>query len=183
MAAASSFRCRIALAASPGFETRDQSIFCFSSVSGAFAGPAPFFPLRWKCWRTRSASSSSSELECVFFSVTPTAVRASRIALLFTSNSRARSLIRTLLIRPFVSYPSQSDFHCNLTGRGIDRSIYYPLKTWNCVTQPRGGVFKLHLRLPSDPAIFPDQVLPRSPHPRSPTGRSHSWGRDSQGFC
>jgi len=34
-----------------------------------------------------------------FFSVTPTVVRVSRISLLLTSNSRARSLIRILLIR------------------------------------------------------------------------------------
>jgi hypothetical protein len=53
--------------------------------------------------RTFSASCSSRELECVFFSVTPTSGSVSRIALLFTSSSRARSLIRTLLIRPFVS--------------------------------------------------------------------------------
>jgi len=36
-----------------------------------------------KCARTFSASCSSIELECVFFSVTPTAVSASRIALAF----------------------------------------------------------------------------------------------------
>src|SRR5580704_955800 len=42
------------------------------------------------------------ELEWVFFSVTPTAVSTSRMALLFTSSSLARSLIRTLLIRPFL---------------------------------------------------------------------------------
>jgi ABC-type sugar transport system permease subunit len=42
------------------------------------------------------------ELEWVFFSVTPTSIKASRIALLFTSSSRAKSLIRTLLIRPFI---------------------------------------------------------------------------------
>jgi hypothetical protein len=53
--------------------------------------------------RTFSASCSSRELECVFFSVTPTNGSVSRIALLFTSSSLARSLIRTLLIRPFVS--------------------------------------------------------------------------------
>jgi hypothetical protein len=35
----------MALSTSPGFDTRDQSIFCFGSVS-AFAAPAPFFPLR-----------------------------------------------------------------------------------------------------------------------------------------
>jgi hypothetical protein len=49
--------------------------------------------------RTSSASKSSRELECVFFSVTPTVVSTSRISLLLTSNSRARSLIRILLIR------------------------------------------------------------------------------------
>jgi hypothetical protein len=53
--------------------------------------------------RTFSASCSSRELECVFFSVTPTSASVSRMALLLTSSSRARSLIRTLLIRPFVS--------------------------------------------------------------------------------
>jgi ABC-type sugar transport system permease subunit len=94
----------MAFSTSPGFDTRDQSIFCFGSGSG-FAAPAPFLPVRWKCRRTRSASSASNELEWVFFSVTPTAVRESRIALLFTSSSRAKSLIRTLLIRPFVSNP------------------------------------------------------------------------------
>jgi hypothetical protein len=52
-----------------------------------------------RCFRTKSASWSSRELECVFFSVMPTVVRVSRISLLLTSNSRARSLIRILLIR------------------------------------------------------------------------------------
>jgi hypothetical protein len=53
--------------------------------------------------RTLSASCSSIELEWVFFSVTPTCGSASRMALLLTSSSLARSLIRTLLIRPFSS--------------------------------------------------------------------------------
>jgi hypothetical protein len=55
-----------------------------------------------RCTRTFSASCSSSELEWVFFSVTPTRGSASRMALLLTSSSLARSLIRTLLIRPFL---------------------------------------------------------------------------------
>jgi hypothetical protein len=59
-------------------------------------------PRTWT--RTFSASCSSSELEWVFFSVTPTSGSASRMALLLTSSSLARSLIRTLLIRPFL-YP------------------------------------------------------------------------------
>src|ERR1700686_4302861 len=69
-------------------------------------------PEPWKCARTFSASLSSSELECVFFSVTPTAVNASRIALLLTSSSLARSLIRILLIRLFVppDYPAKSSY-------------------------------------------------------------------------
>jgi hypothetical protein len=58
-------------------------------------------PRMWA--RTFSASCSSSELEWVFFSVTPTSGSASRMALLLTSSSLARSLIRTLLIRPFFS--------------------------------------------------------------------------------
>src|SRR6202522_333605 len=49
-----------------------------------------------KYFLTRSASSSSMELECVFFSVMPILGRTSRISLLFTSSSRARSLIRIL---------------------------------------------------------------------------------------
>jgi hypothetical protein len=53
-----------------------------------------------KYFRTNTASCSSMELECVFFSVTPTSVSASRIALLLTSSSRARSLIRILIIHP-----------------------------------------------------------------------------------
>jgi hypothetical protein len=55
-------------------------------------------PRMWA--RTFSASWSSIELECVFFSVTPTSGSASRMALLFTSSSLARSFIRTF-IRPF----------------------------------------------------------------------------------
>src|ERR1700704_817638 len=55
------------------------------------------------------------ELEWVFFSVTPTAVSASRMALLFTSSSLARSLIRTLLIRPFLYSALRLSLHCNLT--------------------------------------------------------------------
>ena len=53
-----------------------------------------------KYFFTRSASSTSIELECVFFSVTPTLTRASRIALLLTSSSRARSLIRIFCMPP-----------------------------------------------------------------------------------
>jgi hypothetical protein len=117
-AAASSRFCWIALRTSPGFETRDQSIFGFA---GASAREAPDDPerTRWKWARTRSASSSSSELECVFFSVTPTSSSTSRIALLFTSSSRAKSLIRTLLIRPFYYCPAPLVVHINLLAVGL----------------------------------------------------------------
>jgi len=107
-AASCSFFCRMAFSTSPGLETWDRSIFGFAEASGRDApAAAPDFP-RCRKARTRSASSSSSELECVFFSVTPTASRTSRIALLLTSSSRAKSLIRTLLIRPFVFVPGLS---------------------------------------------------------------------------
>jgi len=92
------FRSRIAFSASPGLETWDRSNF---GADGAALDVAGRLSPRM-CRRTFSASSASIELEWVFFSATPTAVSASRIVLLFTSSSRARSLIRTLLIRPLV---------------------------------------------------------------------------------
>ena len=94
-------RSRIALATSPGLDARDRSTLGLPSLLlDAVCRDAGRAPLPRRCVRTRSASSSSIELECVFFSVTPTAVSASRISLLLTSSSRARSLMRTLLIRP-----------------------------------------------------------------------------------
>jgi hypothetical protein len=104
-----SFCCVIAFSTSPGREMCDKSILVLISSSPRI-GREPDFPddeepsaAERMYTRTFSASCSSSELECVFFSVTPTSGRVSRIALLFTSSSLARSLIRTLLIRPFVS--------------------------------------------------------------------------------
>jgi hypothetical protein len=107
--ATTSLRCVIAFNTSPGRDMFDRSILVLISSSPRNAReldlPAEDEPsAEERMWtRTFSASCSSRELECVFFSVTPTAVSASRIALLLTSSSRARSLIRTLLIRPFVS--------------------------------------------------------------------------------
>ena len=96
----------IAFSTSPGLEICDRSILVLmpSGSERALradleAAPSPEPRRRW---RTFSASCSSRELECVFFSVTPTSVNTSRMALLLTSSSRARSLIRTLLIRLFV---------------------------------------------------------------------------------
>jgi len=105
--AAASFFCVMAFSTSPGREMCDRSILVLISSSPRSgradradddcASDEPRM-----CALTFSASCSSIELECVFFSVTPTATSASRMALLLTSSSLARSLIRTLLIRPFL---------------------------------------------------------------------------------
>jgi hypothetical protein len=107
--ATASLRCVIAFSTSPGREMFDKSILVLISSSPRNAreldlpaGDEPSAEER-RYTRTFSASCSSRELECVFFSVTPTSGSVSRMALLLTSSSRARSLIRTLLIRPFVS--------------------------------------------------------------------------------
>jgi hypothetical protein len=107
--AAASFFWVIALSTSPGREMFERSILVLISSSPRNgreldlpAGDDPSADVRMYT-RTFSASCSSRELECVFFSVTPTTASVSRIALLLTSSSRARSLIRTLLIRPFDS--------------------------------------------------------------------------------
>ncbi len=94
--------CVMAFSTSPGFEIFERSIFGLnSSCAGAALRevdpPPPDCPAKYA--RTFAASSSSIELEWVFFSVTPTFGRTSRIALLFTSSSRAKSLIR-IFIRP-----------------------------------------------------------------------------------
>ncbi len=102
-----SFCCWMARRTSPGLEMFDRSIFGFWSLSVGLVEEAVVdFPPRRKAARTRTASSSSTELECVFFSVTPTSGRMSRMTLLLTSSSRARSLIRTLLIRLFRLFPN-----------------------------------------------------------------------------
>jgi hypothetical protein len=83
-------------ATSPGLEILERSIFGLTSVADVLSREDE--PDRAeKCFRTRTASSSSIELEWVFFSVTPTSGRISRIALAFTSSSLARSLIRIFI--------------------------------------------------------------------------------------
>jgi hypothetical protein len=94
----------IALSTSPGLEMCERSILVLIS-SGSIrpkrgARAEAEGSLRRKCARTFSASCSSRELEWVFFSVTPASGSTSRMALLLTSSSLARSLIRILLIRP-----------------------------------------------------------------------------------
>jgi hypothetical protein len=84
------------LATSPGLEILERSIFGFTSVEDALSREAEP-DLAEKCLRTFSASSSSIELEWVFFSVTPTSGKISRITLAFTSSSLAKSLIRIFI--------------------------------------------------------------------------------------
>jgi hypothetical protein len=87
---------RSSLATSPGLEIFERSIFGLTSVAEARSREDDP-DLDEKYFRTCSASYSSIELEWVFFSVTPTTSSASRIALLLTSSSLARSLIRIFI--------------------------------------------------------------------------------------
>ncbi len=101
----------MAFRTSPGLEMCDRSILVLiSSASlrltrGALLAVCASLAAR-KWLRTFSASWSSKELEWLFFSVTPISGSTSRIALLFTSSSLARSLIR-IFIRPLASGPSR----------------------------------------------------------------------------
>jgi hypothetical protein len=100
---ASCFLAKIAFRTSPGLEILERSILGrFSCSLRELAVPEPVGrDPRSKYPRTRSASCASMELEWVLPSAMPIDSRASRICLLLTSSSRARSLIRTLLIRLF----------------------------------------------------------------------------------
>ena len=60
--------------------------------------------------RTSSASSTERELECVFSSVMPTSGKTSRIALLLTPSSTAKSLILTFTDSFLVSHGRSRDF-------------------------------------------------------------------------
>ncbi len=96
----------MAFSASPGLEIWERSILVLiSSASGRPSREERLELCAWlaarNCARTFSASWSSRELEWLFFSVTPISGSTSRIDLLLTSSSLARSLIRILLIRPF----------------------------------------------------------------------------------
>jgi hypothetical protein len=84
------------LATSPGWEILERSIFGLTSAAGVLSREDEP-DLAEKCFRTRTASSSSIELEWVFFSVTPTSGKISRITLALTSSSLARSLIRIFI--------------------------------------------------------------------------------------
>ena len=110
----------MAFKASPGLEIWERSILVLISSLSGRAGREDRLELcaalaERRRARTLSASWSSRELEWLFFSVTPTSGSTSRIDLLLTSSSLARSLIRILLIRPFVLRTVPLSLHINLT--------------------------------------------------------------------
>ena len=82
--------------------------------------PAPVRRLR-----SSSATSSSTELEWVFFSVTPSSGRRSRIAPGFTSSSLASSLIRIFFILtdelsdPSITHHARNPAHSLLQARRL----------------------------------------------------------------
>lgn len=127
-----SFCCVTALSTSPGFEIFERSIFGRNSEcpdSLLFEDdPAPACFGTPKCFLTFSASSASRELEWVFFSVMPRSVSTSKTALLFTSSSRARSLIRIFIRRSFPPCPALPLFvHIDLTVHRFTRNFLGPL--------------------------------------------------------
>ena len=110
----------MAFKASPGLEIWERSILVLISSASARVGREDRLEvcaalLARRRARTLSASWSSRELEWLFFSVTPISGSTSRIDLLLTSSSLARSLIRILLIRPFVLRTVPLSLHINLT--------------------------------------------------------------------
>ena len=124
---------------SPGLETWDQSILVSipSAARPAVLAEAEELPPPVMCARTFSASSTVMELEWVFFSVTPTSGSVSRIALLLTSSSLARSLIRILevsTIRPLflrISAKSSSQPHgVSVLNSSIYTGDAHPPKFW-----------------------------------------------------
>ncbi len=137
---------RMAFKTSPGREILERSILVLISSLSARLERACFVEvcvslIERKYARTFSASCSSTELECVFFSVTPTSGSASRIALLLTSSSLARSLIRILLIRLFFppEFPAKSSYQPHGVG--------FPLHA-----STSGRVQHSHYSLPSEEA-------------------------------
>ena len=109
-ASSSCFFARMAFITSPGLETCDRSILgAIPCVPREEPDPA-WLPERAcsNCARTLTASSASIELECVLPAPMPSSANTSRICRLLTSSSRARSLIRTLLIRLFSENTAQS---------------------------------------------------------------------------
>ena len=150
--AAGCFLSRMAFSTSPGLEMCDKSILVLISSGAAcelrasFADPWPS-PGPRKRKRTFSASCSSSELECVFFSLTPTSSSTSRIALLLTSSSLAKSLIRILLIRLFVPPNCLAKSSYQPRGKFLVASGQWPVHIRSSVLIPE------NLSLPTIPSL------------------------------
>src|SRR5208283_4545769 len=141
--------CSTAFRTSPGLEICDRSILGLNSSAGAdgrvLRPPLLGSACSAKYFFTRSASSASIELECVFFSVTPTLVRTSRISLLLTSSSRARSLIRIFCMPPYFLGPVISIFLPQIfLPRGCSRSQSPAVHA----SSPRPHRHQEHLRRP-----------------------------------
>ena len=135
---------RIAFRTSPGREILDRSILVLISSPTARLGRDGLAAVcaslaARKYARTFSASCSSTELECVFFSVTPTSGSASRIALLLTSSSLARSLIRILLIRSFFppDYPAKSSYQPHGVGFRLHASRLHASRSLASTTRAK----------------------------------------------
>jgi hypothetical protein len=130
----------IAFSTSPGLEIWERSILVLISSDserperGADLADVCDSPEARSLARTLSASCSSNELEWVFFSVTPTSDNTSRMALLLTSSSLARSLIRTLLIRPRFPPNCPLSLHCKPHGFSFRSKFCLPSHT--CINQP-----------------------------------------------
>ncbi len=111
--------CRMAFRTSPGLAMFERSNLGFSSstlegLEGLGELSPPLGTPKWA--RILRASSFSRELECVFFSTIPISSKTSRMALLFTSSSRAKSLIRIFCcIRPLISCKSHLAVHGTLS--------------------------------------------------------------------
>jgi hypothetical protein len=71
-----------------------RTVFGRAAADFAASAAASFSASPWKCLRASSACSMSSELEWVFFSVTPMEGKKSIRTLALISSSRASSLIR-----------------------------------------------------------------------------------------
>ncbi len=91
---------------SPGLEILERSSLGLTSVAEVLSrDAAPDLEVIY--FLTSSASSTSRELEWVFFAVTPTSGKTSRMALAFTSSSLAKSLIRIFIRSAFPPTPSR----------------------------------------------------------------------------
>jgi len=126
------------LSTSPGLEILERSSFGLISLGVVFSREATELDLFVKCLFIFSASSASTELEWVFFSVMPTSSKTSRMALLFTSSSLARSLIRIFIRSVF---PPSTRYAIIMTSRFSMLSCSYKSSPV-CFT--RFGYLRLH---------------------------------------